>query len=500
MKNLLLALDQGTTSSRAVCFDTAGNVRSLAQREFTQIFPQPGHVEHNPEELWESQRLTAKAAIEQAPGGAAAIAGIGITNQRETTLVWERDSGKPVANAIVWQSRITAPICQQMKDEGLEELVREHTGLVIDPYFSGSKLKYLLDNIDGLRSRAERGEVLFGTVDSYLIWRLTRGRVHVTDPSNASRTMLFNLKSLDWDDELCRIFGVPRAMLPEIRSSSEILGETDPSVLGYRLPIAGCAGDQQAASFGHGCFSVGESKNTYGTGCFLLMNTGSKPVLSQHGLLTTVAWKIGKVATYCMEGAIFIGGAAIQWLRDNLQIIEGSAESERMAMAVPDTGGVYLVPAFTGLGAPYWEADARGTIVGITRGTTREHLTRAALESIAWQTLDVVKAMEEDAGTPLKVLKVDGGASANDFLMQFQADVLNRHVQRPQVTETTAWGAACLAALALGVFSSPDDVRNAWHLDREFTPKMRADERDRLHAGWKRAVACTQSWARFNED
>ncbi len=496
MKELLLAIDQGTTSSRAVCFDTSGKVRSLAQKEFTQIYPQPGHVEHNPEELWESQRLTAKTAIEQAPGGASSIAGIGITNQRETTIVWEKATGKPVANAIVWQSRITSSICQQMKDEGLEPTIRERTGLVIDPYFSSSKLKYLLDNIDGLRERAERGEVLFGTVDTFFIWRLTGGKVHATDPSNASRTMLFNLQTLDWDEELLRIFGVPRAMLPEVKSSSEIMGETDPVVLGYRLPIAGCAGDQQAASFGHACFTPGESKNTYGTGCFLLMNTGSKPVLSQHGLLTTVAWKIGKVATYCMEGAIFIGGAAIQWLRDSLHLIEGSAESERMAMGVPDTGGVYLVPAFTGLGAPYWEADARGTIVGITRGTTREHLTRAALESIAWQTLDVVKAMEEDAGTPLKVLKVDGGASANDFLMQFQSDVLNCHVKRPQVTETTAWGAACLAGLALGVFSSPDDVRNAWHLDREFTPRMEGEERSTLHAGWKRAVACTQSWAR----
>jgi glycerol kinase len=488
-KRHVLALDQGTTSSRAIVFDPSGRITGMAQREFPQLFPSPGHVEHDPEAIWDSQLGTARMALANAKLSAADLSAIGVTNQRETTILWERDTGKPVANAIVWQSRITAPICERLKADGLEPLFRQKTGLVLDAYFSGTKIRHLLDTMPGLRARAERGEVLFGTVDSFLIWRLTSGRRHVTDVSNASRTLLFNLHTLDWDDELLKLMDVPRAMLPQVVSSSEIVGDSDPQWLGGAIPIAGNAGDQQAATFGQACFEPGSAKNTYGTGCFLLMNTGEKPAASQNGLLTTVGWRLNGRTTYCLEGAVFVAGAAVQWLRDGLGLIAQASETAALAQSVADNGGVYFVPAFVGLGAPYWDSDARGLIAGLTRGTTRAHLARAALESMAYQTADVLGAMRQDSGVALQSLRVDGGATANDWLMQFQADVLGVSVRRPVVQETTALGAAYLAGLATGVWSDLTDVSKNWQLQREFVPAMPEMPRGELLRGWQRAVA-----------
>lgn len=494
MAKHILALDQGTTSSRAIVFAHDGTPVATAQEEFEQIYPKPGHVEHDPEAIWSTQLKVAKEAVQQAGLSAKDIAGIGITNQRETTILWERDTGKPVANAIVWQSRVTAGICDKLKADGHEPKFREKTGLVVDAYFSGTKIKHLLDNIDGLRSRAEKGEILFGTVDSFLVWRLTGGRCHVTDYSNASRTLLYNIHKREWDDELLGILGVPRAMLPEVRPSSEVYGQTDAELFGASIPIAGIAGDQQAATFGQGCFEVGSAKNTYGTGCFMLLNTGHEPVASKNGLLTTIGWGIGDEVVYCLEGAIFIAGAVVQWLRDELKLIDTAAESEALAATVEDAGGVYVVPAFVGLGAPYWNQSARGTIVGITRGTNRAHLALAALESMAFQTRDVLEAMEQDSGVELSTLKVDGGASANNTLMQFQSDLLGTTVQRPVVQETTALGAAYLAGLAVGFWKDKDDIKHNWALDREFKPAMDESRCEKLYAGWKRAVERSLDW------
>jgi len=490
----VLALDQGTTSSRAILFGRDGRPAGQAQQEFPQIYPSPGHVEHDPEAIWQSQLATAKAALTSAKVTATDIVAIGITNQRETTIVWDRATGKPVANAIVWQSRITAPICERLKQDGYEQVFRRKTGLVVDAYFSGTKIRHLLDTIPGLRSRAERGEVLFGTVDTFLIWRLTGGKVHATDYSNASRTLLFNIRTLDWDDELLKALDVPRAMLPEVLPSSHRYGETEPSLLGGAIAITGDAGDQQAATFGQACFEPGEAKNTYGTGCFMLMNTGHAPVESQHGLLTTIGWGLNGKVVYCLEGAVFVAGAVVQWLRDGLGLIGSSAEVEQLAMQVTSTDGVYLVPAFVGLGAPYWDPHARGTIVGITRGTNRSHLARAALESMAYQTRDVLDAMQRDSGIELAALKVDGGACANNLLMQFQADVLDVPVHRPTVQETTALGAAYLAGLATGFWQDQSDVTRNWALDREFRPASGSEARTQAYADWQRAVERARNW------
>jgi glycerol kinase len=487
--SFVLALDQGTTSSRAIVFDRSGCSVGMAQQEFPQLFPTPGHVEHDPEAIWESQLATARAALTNAKRSASDIAAIGVTNQRETTILWERDTGKPVANAIVWQSRITVPICERMKAEGLEPLFRQKTGLVLDAYFSGTKIRHLLDTVPGLRERAERGEILFGTVDSFLIWRLTGGKRHVTDVSNASRTLLFNLHTLDWDDELLKLLGVPRAMLPQVVSSSEVIGDCDAKWLGAAIPIAGDAGDQQAATFGQACFDPGIAKNTYGTGCFLLMNTGAKLAESHHGLLTTVGWRINGQTVYCLEGSVFVAGAAVQWLRDGLGLIAQAGETAALASSVPDNGGVYFVPAFVGLGAPYWDANARGLIAGLTRGTTKAHLARAALEAMAYQTADVLEAMRQDSGVALQSLRVDGGATANDWLMQFQSDVLGVPVRRPVVQETTALGAAYLAGLATGVWSDLSDASKNWQLQREFVPVMPDKQRSDLLTSWRLAVS-----------
>ena len=494
MSRYVLALDQGTTSSRAIVFGRDGRAVASAQQEFPQIYPQPGHVEHDPEAIWNSQLQTAKSALAQAGLTAADIAAIGVTNQRETTILWDKQTGRPVANAIVWQSRITADICQRLKSDGAEELVRSKTGLVLDPYFSGTKIKFLLDTIPGLRAKAERGDILFGTVDSFLAWRLSGGALHITDPSNASRTLLFNIHTGEWDDELLRLLDVPRAMLPEVRASSEVYGSIDACHLGGSIPLAGIAGDQQAATFGQCCFDPGSAKNTYGTGCFLLMNTGNQPVASKSGLLTTVAWRIGNQTVYALEGSVFIAGAAVQWLRDGLGLIEKAGDIEALAASVTDNGGVYFVPALAGLGAPYWDPHARGTIVGLTRGTTKGHLARATLEAMAYQTREVLDAMQHDADVPLAELKVDGGAAANSLLMQFQSDILSTRVHRPVVQETTALGAAYLAGLAVGYWSDQDDLRRNWVLDREFTPQMDATNRDQLYATWKRAVQRSRDW------
>jgi glycerol kinase len=491
---LVLALDQGTTSSRALVFTREGRALAVAQREFEQLFPGPGHVEHDPEAIWESQLSVAREAVERARVAPAGISAIGITNQRETTLVWEKDTGRPVANAIVWQSRITAPLCEQLKADGLEPLFRRKTGLVLDPYFSGTKLRHLLDTVPGLRARAEKGQVLFGTVDTFLLWRFSGGRIHVTDVSNASRTLMFDIHTLEWDDELLRALNVPRAMLPEVRSSSEVYGHTDPALLGAAIPLAGAAGDQQAATFGQACFEPGSAKNTYGTGCFMLLNTGARPVPSANGLLTTVGWKLGREVTYCLEGSVFIAGAVVQWLRDGLGIIARSSDVEPLAASVPDADGVYLVPAFVGLGAPYWDPYARGTLVGLTRKTTAAHVARAALDSMAWQTRDVLEAMQKDASLALANLKVDGGASVNDALMQFQADVLGVPVRRPVVAETTALGAAYLAGLAVGEWDGIEDVRRNWVLEREFVPRLEPATRERLYRGWVKAVGRAREW------
>ena len=495
MSKYVMALDQGTTSSRAILFDRSGQPVAVDQREFRQILPQPGWVEHDPEEIWSSQLATAKSVLEKASVTAADIAAIGITNQRETALLWERDTGKPVANAIVWQSRVSAPICDQLKADGYEATFRAKTGLVIDAYFSGTKVKHLLDSIDGLRERATKGEILFGTVDTFLIWRLTEGKRHVTDVSNASRTLMFNIHDLRWDEELLKILDIPAAILPEVRSSSEVYGQTAEGLFGHSIPISGVAGDQQAATFGQACYEAGSAKNTYGTGCFVLLNTGGEAKASQNNLLTTVGWKIGDETTYCLEGSVFIGGAVVQWLRDGLGIIKNSADVEELAATVEDNGGVYLVPAFVGLGAPYWDPYARGTLLGITRGTTAGHLARAAVESMAFQAKEVLDSMQKDSGVKLAELKVDGGAAANNALMQFQADLLDAKVRRPKVGETTALGAAFLAGLAVGYWNDLGELSNCWALDREFLPSMQEEDRVDRFAHWQRAVQRSLGWA-----
>ena len=496
MSRFILALDQGTTSSRAIVFDHAGSVVALAQEEFPQIFPRPGEVEHDPEAIWSSQLRTARQAIEKAGITAQDIAGIGVTNQRETTVLWERKTGKAIGNAIVWQSRVSAPICERLKAQGVEPLVRKKTGLLLDPYFSGTKITHLLERDSSLAARARNGEILLGTVESFLIWRLTGGRCHVTDVSNASRTLLLNIHTLDWDDELLALFGVPRCMLPEVRSNSEVYGETSADLLGAPVPVCGAAGDQQAALFGQACFQPGMAKNTYGTGCFLLLNTGDKPRASQSGLLTTVGWKIKGGTTYCLEGAVFIAGAVVQWLRDGLKMIRSSKEIESLAAA--DANGVYFVPAFVGLGAPHWDPYARGAILGLTRDTTSAHIARAALESIAYQTRDVLECMQRDCGVPLTALRVDGGASANNMLMRFQADVLGIPVHRPRITETTALGAAYLAGLAIGYWHDTEEISTQWQREREFTPAMSASHREELYQHWQKAVTRSLRWEEPN--
>jgi glycerol kinase len=488
----ILALDQGTTSSRAIVFDHAGSIVAVAQKEFPQIFPRPGWVEHDPRDIWSTQAGVAAEALTKANVAAADVAAIGITNQRETTVVWDRATGEPICNAIVWQDRRTANICDRLRARKLDRVIRRKTGLVIDAYFSATKLQWILQNVKGARTRAKAGELAFGTVDSWLIWNLTRGELHVTDASNASRTMLFDIGKGDWDDELLKIFGVPRSMLPEVRSSSEVYGET--RLLGTPIPIAGIAGDQQAALFGQACVKPGMAKNTYGTGCFMLMNTGTKRIASKHNLLTTVAWRIGNRTEYALEGSIFIAGAVVQWLRDGLEFFRSAPEVEALAASVSDTGGVYLVPAFAGLGAPHWDQYARGTIVGLTRGTTRAHLARAALEGIALQVMDVLKAMEADAGIKLKELRVDGGASANNLLMQLQCDLLGVPVVRPKVAETTALGAAYLAGLAVGYWKSQADIARQWQVDRRFTPSLKSAVRSRIAKEWARALGRARAW------
>jgi len=493
MPPFILALDQGTTSSRAIVFDRDGSVRAVAQQEFRQIFPRSGWVEHDAREIWKTQLETARAALASARLAASDVAALGITNQRETTVVWDRRTGEPIHHAIVWQDRRTAGFCDELKAAGHERLVQERAGLVIDAYFSGSKLRWLLDHVPGARARAERGELAFGTIDSWLVWNLTGGARHVTDPSNASRTMLWDLRGR-WDDELLRVLGVPREVLPEVRASSEVYGETAPDLFGASIPIAGIAGDQQAALFGQNCFTRGLAKNTYGTGCFLLMNVGGEPMLSRHKLITTVAWQQGGRTDYALEGSVFIGGAVVQWLRDGLGIIRSSSEVERLAATVPDSGGVYFVPAFAGLGAPYWDQYARGTITGLTRGTTAAHLARAALEGIAFQVADVLEVMREDSGIAMDGLRVDGGASANDLLLQFQADLLQVPVVRPKVIETTALGAAYLAGLAVGFWKDRAEVTRAWQVERTFEPRLGADEAAHRRARWKEALRRASDW------
>ena len=493
MKQYILALDQGTSSSRAIVFDQKGTPCAVAQKEFRQIFPQSGWVEHDPHEIWSSQASVIAEAITMMDINGLNLAGIGITNQRETTIVWDSETEEPIYNAIVWQDRRTSDYCDELKNQGLTDTIRQKTGLIIDAYFSATKIKWILDNVPGARKRAERGKLMFGTVDTWLIWRLTRGEIHVTDVSNASRTMLFNINTLDWDQELLDLFGIPRSMMPEVKSSSEIYGYTKTTIFAHKVPISGIAGDQQAALFGQMCTEPGMVKNTYGTGCFLLMNSGEKPILSKNNLITTVAWKIGDKVNYALEGSIFVGGSVVQWLRDGLGVINSSSEVEELASRVPDTNGVYFVPALTGLGAPWWDQYARGTIVGISRGTNTAHIARAALEGIAYQTMDITAAMSRDAGIPLKELKVDGGASRNNLLMQFQADILGTRVIRPQVVETTAMGAAYLAGLAVGYWSSIDDIRKQWQIDRIFEPSWEQEKIDDAKAHWADAVKRTLS-------
>ncbi|MBP7072664.1 MAG: glycerol kinase GlpK [Clostridia bacterium] len=494
MSKYILALDQGTTSSRAIIFGNDGKIVSVAQKEFTQIYPKAGWVEHDPMEIWGTQSGVAREAMDKIGIGADDIAAIGITNQRETTVVWERSTGKPIYNAIVWQCRRTAPICDELKAKGLAETIRNKTGLVVDAYFSGTKVKWILDNVEGARERAKNGELCFGNIDTWLIWNLTKGKVHVTDYSNASRTMLFNIHELAWDKEILEELDIPEAMLPEAKASSFVYGETDKEIFGAEIPIAGAAGDQQAALFGQACYKPGMAKNTYGTGCFMLMNTGEKAVASSNGLLTTIAWGLNGKVEYALEGSIFIAGASVQWLRDELKIIDNAAASEEMAAAVVDTNGVYVVPAFVGLGAPYWDMYARGSILGLTRGANRNHIVRATLESIAYQTRDVLEAMQEDSKINLQALKVDGGAVANNFLMQFQADILGVPIYRPEVTETTALGAAYLAGLAVGFWDSKDEIAEKWNVDRVFEPVMDSSLRDKKYTGWKKAVSRTLKW------
>lgn len=488
MATYLMALDQGTTSSRCILFDQKGKICSEVHREFTQIFPKDGWVEHDPIQIWETQVSVAYEAMLRVGATYKDIAAIGITNQRETVVVWEKDTGKPICNAIVWQCRRTATYCDRLKAEGAEPEIRERTGLLVDPYFSATKLAWILDNVDGARARAEKGELLFGTIDTWLIYRLTGCKVHATDPSNASRTMLFNIHTMQWDEELLKLFRIPACMLPTVMPSSGLFGYTGTYLFGGEIPIAGVAGDQQAALFGQCCFEKGDVKNTYGTGAFLLMNTGDTPVTSQKSLLTTVGWQIGDSVNYVLEGSVFICGAVIQWLRDGLGLMQNSSDSEELARRVPDSAGVYVVPAFVGLGAPYWDAYARGTIQGLTRASNKYHIIRAAIESMAYQTADVLKIMREETGIELTSLRVDGGASANNLLLQFQSDILGHTLHRPKCVENTAWGAAGLAGLAVGVYSDLDEFRRAWKIDRAFAPSIGAEERERLLAGWHRAV------------
>ena len=490
----IMSLDQGTTSSRCILFDHAGNICATAQREFRQYFPKPGWVEHDAVEIWRTTLEVAKNAMEKLNVQAEDIAAIGITNQRETTVVWDKETGEPVCNAIVWQCRRTSDIIDDLVERGYSDMIRKKTGLVPDAYFSGSKIKWILDNVPGVRERAEKGELLFGTIDTWLIWNLTGGKVHVTDYTNASRTMLFNIHDLCWDEELLALLDIPKCILPEVKPSSHVYGKTEYSLLGGEILIAGAAGDQQCAMFGQCCFSPGQMKNTYGTGCFLLMNTGTTPVESRNGLVTTIAVGYEDHVEYALEGSIFVAGAAIQWLRDQLDVLTSASESCQYAASVEDTAGAYVVPAFTGLGAPYWKQHARGCVVGITRGFTRAHLIRATLESLAYQTYDICKAMEQDSGIPITALKVDGGACANDFLMQFQSDILDCDVHRPQCIETTALGAAYLAGLAVGFWNSLDDIRSNWAIDHVFKPEMAEDIRKNRLKGWQKAVQCAIMW------
>lgn len=496
MAKYVMALDAGTTSNRCILFNEKGEMCSVAQREFTQYFPKPGWVEHDADEIWASQLGVAVEAMNMIGASAGDIAAIGITNQRETAIVWDRNTGEPVYHAIVWQCRRTSEYCDTLKEKGLTEKFRQKTGLIIDAYFSATKIRWILDNVPGARKKAEEGDLLFGTVETWLIWKLTKGAVHVTDYSNASRTMLFNINTLDWDDEILAELDIPRSMLPEARPSSCIYGYTAPSFLGGEIPIAGAAGDQQAALFGQTCFTPGEAKNTYGTGCFLLMNTGEKPVFSKNGLVTTIAWGLDGKVTYALEGSIFVAGAAVQWLRDEMRLIDSAEDSEYMARKVRDTNGCYVVPAFTGLGAPHWDQYARGTIVGITRGVNKYHIIRATLESLAYQVNDVLNAMKADAGIRLSALKVDGGASANNFLMQTQADIINAPVNRPVCVETTAMGAAYLAGLAVGYWSSKEDVVKNWAIDRIFLSGISSEEREARVKGWNKAVTYAFGWAK----
>ena len=487
-KKFILALDQGTTSSRAIVFDHNGHIKSVAQKEFTQYFPQPGWVEHNPNEIWSSQASVIAEAISAIDINGLDIAGIGITNQRETTIVWDVDTEEPIYNAIVWQDRRTSEFCDELKTQGLTDKIHEKTGLISDAYFSGTKIKWILDNVPGARKRAEMGKLRFGNVDSWLVWRLTRGEVHVTDVTNASRTMLFNIHDLKWDEELMKLLDIPMSMMPEVKSSSEVYGHTKTTIFAHEVPISGIAGDQQAALFGQMCIEPGSIKNTYGTGCFVMLNTGNKPVMSKNNLLTTIAWKIGDQVVYALEGSIYVGGSVVQWLRDGLGFITSSSEIEDLASTVPDSGGVYFVPALTGLAAPYWDQYARGTIVGITRGTTRAHIARAALDGIAFQTYDIAQAMAKDMNASLTELKVDGGASRNNLLMQTQADLLGIKVVRPRITETTALGAAYLAGLAVGFWKNINDIKNQWQVERCFEPIADSDTVEAAKAGWADAV------------
>ena len=490
-KKFILALDQGTTSSRAIVFDHNGQIKSVAQKEFTQYFPQPGWVEHNPNEIWSSQASVIAEAISAIDINGLDIAGIGITNQRETTIVWDVDTEEPIYNAIVWQDRRTSEFCDELKAQGLTDKIHEKTGLIIDAYFSGTKIKWVLDNVPGARKRAEMGKLRFGNVDSWLVWRLTRGEVHVTDVTNASRTMLFNIHDLKWDEELMKLLDIPMSMMPEVKSSSEVYGHTKTTIFAHEVPISGIAGDQQAALFGQMCIEPGSIKNTYGTGCFVMLNTGNKPVMSKNNLLTTIAWKIGDQVVYALEGSIYVGGSVVQWLRDGLGFITSSSEIEDLASTVPDSGGVYFVPALTGLAAPYWDQYARGTIIGITRGTTRAHIARAALDGIAFQTYDIAQAMAKDMNASLTELKVDGGASRNNLLMQTQADLLGIKVVRPRITETTALGAAYLAGLAVGFWKNIDDIKNQWQVERCFEPIADSDTVEAAKAGWANAIGRT---------
>lgn len=496
MAKYVMALDAGTTSNRCILFTEKGEIASVAQKEFTQIFPKPGWVEHDANEIWSTQLGVAVEAMSKINAKPEDIAAIGITNQRETTIIWDKETGEPIHNAIVWQCRRTSDYCDKLREAGHVDMFRDKTGLVIDAYFSGTKVKWLLDNVEGARERAENGELLFGTVETWLIWKLTKGKVHVTDYSNASRTMLFNIKERKWDDEILEILDIPKSLLPEARPSSEVYGETDASFFGAPIKIGGAAGDQQAALFGQACFTAGEAKNTYGTGCFMLMNTGEEPVYSDNGLVTTIAWGLDDKVYYALEGSIFVAGAAIQWLRDELRLIDTAPDSEYMASQVEDTNGCYVVPAFTGLGAPHWDQYARGTIVGLTRGVNKKHLIRATLESLAYQTYDVLAAMQEDSGIKLSALKVDGGASMNNFLMQFQADIINAPVHRPSCIETTAMGASYLAGLAVGFWEGTEDVRKNWQISKIFEPEMSEEDRQAKLKGWKKAVSRSFDWAK----